>query len=90
MGRGLATSPLPRNSSQMEAKIMGKVIGILTLIIILIGVFFGTEAQIEWTVYFGVFLVIFAGSVGGAFITKRFEAIIGGMVISALLLSFSA
>jgi hypothetical protein len=52
--------------------------------VILIGVFFGTEAQIEWTMYLGLPLVIFAGSAGVTFITSRFEAIICGAVIAAL------
>lgn len=63
---------------------MGKIISIFTLIVILIGVFFGLSAQIEWTVYFGIFLVIFAGSVGVTFITRRFEAMIFGLIIGAL------
>jgi hypothetical protein len=72
-----------RNNPQ-EAKMMAKVIGICTLIVILIGVFFGTEAQIEWTMYLDLPLVILAGSAGVAFITSRFEAIICGAVIAAL------
>lgn len=59
-------------------------IGILTLIVIIIGVFSGPEAQIEWTMYFGMPLIIFGGSVGLTFITGRLEAIIAGMVIGAL------
>ncbi len=63
---------------------MGKIFGGLALVIIFIGVVFGREAQIEWTVYLGFPLVIFFGSAGVAFISKRFEAIIGGIVIAAL------
>lgn len=63
---------------------MGTFIGILTLVVIIIGIFFGPAAQIEWTIYLGLPLVIFAGSVGVAFITRRLEAIILGMVIWAL------
>lgn len=63
-----------------------KLVGILTLLIISIGVLFflEPEVQIEWTTYLGIPLVILAGSAGVAFISKRFEAIIGGMIISAL------
>jgi hypothetical protein len=60
------------------------IIGICTLVVILIGALFGLAAQIEWTAYIGVFLVIIAGSAGVAFIIRRFEAIILGAVIAAL------
>lgn len=63
---------------------IGVIVGILTLILMIIGIFFGIEAQIELTVYFGIFLVIFAGSVGVTFITRRFEAMICGLIIGAL------
>lgn len=46
--------------------------------------FLGIGAKIEWTAYLGIPLVILTGSAGAAFITRRFEAIIGGIVISAL------
>ena len=64
---------------------MKKIFGIVTLILVVIGLVFGREAQIEWTVYLGLILVVMTGAVGVTFITKRFEAIIGGIIISALL-----
>lgn len=63
---------------------MKKIFVGLALVITFIGVVFGREAQIEWTVYLGFPLVIFFGSAGLAFIRKRFEVIIGGMMIAAL------
>jgi len=67
---------------------MGKVAGILALAIMIISMIFfiAPEVRIVWITYLGIPLVILTGSVGVAFITKRFEAIICGMVISALLL----
>lgn len=60
--------------------------GILMMVILVICIvpFIGPEIKVEWTTYLGMPLVILTGSVGIAFISKRFEAIIGGMVISAL------
>ncbi len=60
--------------------------GILMMIILIICAlpFIGPEVKIEWTTYLGVPLVILIGSAGVAFISKRFEAIIVGMVISVL------
>jgi len=63
---------------------MGKILVILALIITVIGIFSGPAAQIEWTMYLGLPLVIFGGSIGVAFITSRFEAIICGIVLAAL------
>lgn len=60
-------------------------VGVLTLIVIIIGFFFGPEAQIEWSVYFSIPLMIILGtSVGVAFITRRVEAIACGAMIGAL------
>jgi len=66
-----------------------KIAGILMMIILIICAlpFIGPELKIEWSTYVGIPLVILIGSTGIAFITKRFEAIIVGMVISAILLT---
>lgn len=63
-----------------------KIAGILMTIILVIGLLplIGPEVKIEWTTYLGMPLVILLGSTGVAFIGKRFEAIIGGMVIGVL------
>jgi hypothetical protein len=55
------------------------------LIILIIGAipFLGLDTKITWTVYFGIPLIILTGSVGAAFITKRIEAIIAGVILSA-------
>lgn len=63
--------------------------GLVTVLIIMIlGIsiapFIELGTKIQWTTYFGIPLVILIGSVGVAFISRRFEAIIGGVVISAL------
>lgn len=64
---------------------MGRIAGILVLLILIIGIIpFATETKIEWTVYLGIPLVILTGSAGVAFISKRFEAIIGGVILAAL------
>ena len=46
--------------------------------------FIGPEVKIEWTTYLGMPLIILMGAAGATFVTKRFEAIIVGMVICAL------
>jgi len=63
--------------------------GVITAIVgivMLIGMmpFLDPATKIEWTTYFGMPLIILTGSAGTAFITKRFEAIICGAVLSAL------
>ena len=65
---------------------MKAIIGIIVLAILLVGMmpFLNTASKIEWTTYLGIPLIIFTGSAGTAFVTKRFEAIIGGAVLSAL------
>lgn len=59
-----------------------------TLMLIIIAIctipFIGAYVKIEWTTYLGIPLIILMGSAGVAFISRRFEAIIGGMVVSAL------
>jgi len=64
----------------------GKIVSILILLITIICVapFWGPEVKIQWTTYLGMPLIILMGSVGVAFISKRFEAIIGGVIIGAL------
>ncbi len=55
-------------------------------IIVLIGSlpFLDVASKITWTTYLGIPLIILTGSAGIAFVTKRFEAIICGAVVSAL------
>jgi len=55
-------------------------------VIMLIGMmpFLDIATKIEWTTYLGMPLIILTGSAGVTFITKRFEAIICGVVLSAL------
>jgi preprotein translocase subunit SecG len=57
--------------------------GVITAVLILIGLIFSRETQIEWTVYFGIGAVIVFGSAGLAFFVRRIEAIIGGIIIAA-------
>jgi len=68
---------------------MGKVAGILALVIMIISMIFfiRPEVRIELITYLGIPLVILTGSAGVAFIARRFEVIIGGMVVSALWLA---
>lgn len=47
--------------------------------------FVGGETVITWLTYMAIPLVILAGSAGVAFYTKRVEAVIGGMVMAALI-----
>jgi hypothetical protein len=64
---------------------MSKVVGILGLLILIIGILpFGLGTKIEWTTYLGIPLIILTGSAGVVFISKRFEAIIGGVILAAL------
>lgn len=65
---------------------MKAIVGIIVIVIILVGMmpFLDTASKIEWTTYLGIPLIIFTGSAGTAFVTERFEAIIGGAVLSAL------
>lgn len=67
-----------------------KIGSILMLIILVICAlpFLAPEIKIEWATYLGMPLVILLGSAGVAFIARRFEAIIVGMVISILLATF--
>jgi hypothetical protein len=64
---------------------LGRIAGILVLLILVVGIIpFSTETKIEWTVYLGIPLIIFSGSAGITFISKRIEAIICGTVLAAL------
>lgn len=63
---------------------MSRIVGILVLLILIVGIIpFAPETKIEWAVYLGMPLIILSGSAGMAFITKRVEAIICGMVLAA-------
>ena len=65
---------------------MKAAVGIIVIVIMLVGTmpFLDAALKIEWTTYLGIPLIIFTGSAGTAFVTKRFEAIIGGVILSAL------
>ena len=65
---------------------MKAIVGIIVIVIMLVSMmpFLDTASKIEWTTYLGIPLIIFTGSAGTAFVTKRFEAIIGGVILSAL------
>lgn len=65
---------------------MKAIIGILVVVLMLICMmpFLDTASKIEWTTYLGIPLIILAGSAGTAFVTKRFEAIVGGAVLATL------
>ena len=58
------------------------IVGIIMLISMM--PFLDPATKIEWTTYFGMPLIILTGSAGMAFITKRLEAIICGIMLSAL------
>jgi len=66
---------------------MNKVAGIIMLVILVIGSIplIGLATQIEWTFYLSIPLILLMGSAGVAFLTKRIEVLIGGVVITALL-----
>ena len=65
---------------------MKGIIAAIIGVIMLIGMmpFLDIATKIEWTTYLGMPLIILTGSAGVTFITKRFEAIICGVVLSAL------
>lgn len=65
---------------------MKKIVGVIMIVIIIIGLlpFLDIASKIQWTFYLGIPLIILIGSAGVAFITKRIEAIIGGIIIAAL------
>jgi len=66
---------------------MNKVAGIIMLVILVIGSIplIGLATQIEWAFYLSIPLILLMGSAGVAFLTKRIEVLIGGVVITALL-----
>ena len=65
---------------------MKAITGIIVSIIMLVSMvpFLNAASKIEWTTYLSMPLIILAGSAGIAFVAKRFEAIIGGVILSAL------
>jgi hypothetical protein len=87
-GRSNTTKPLPgeQDSLKTEVKVdLGRILGIFILLILIVGIIpFTPETKIGWTVYLGMPLIIFLGSAGIAFICKRIEAIICGMVMATL------
>jgi len=46
--------------------------------------FLDAATKIELTTYLGIPLVILTGSAGVAFISRRFEAIVSGVILSAM------
>lgn len=65
---------------------MKGIIAVIVCVIMVIGMmpFLDPATKIEWTTYLGMPLIILTGSAGVTFITKRFEAIICGIVLSVL------
>ncbi len=66
---------------------MGKVlIAVLVALLLVISSvpFVELGTKIQWTTYLGIPLVILTGSAGVAFICRRFEVVIVGMILSAL------
>jgi hypothetical protein len=65
---------------------MKKIIGILVALILVVSTFpsLDISTQITWTTYLGIPLIILTGSAGVAFVTKRFEAILLGALLSIL------
>lgn len=66
---------------------MKMIVVILVGIMVLVGSlpFLDIASKMTWTTYLGIPLVILTGSAGVAFVTKRFEAIIGGAILIVLL-----
>lgn len=65
---------------------MKRIVIILGGIIVLVGSlpFLDVASKMTWTTYLGIPLIILTGSAGVAFVTRRFQAIIGGVVLSAM------
>ena len=61
---------------------------LIPLVIIGSMAFIDPATKIAWTIFVAVPLIILTGSAGVVIITKRFEAIIGGAIIAALLPAF--
>ena len=72
---------------EVKCKMVKVLVGVISAAIIVIGMmsFLDIGTQITWTTYLGIPLVILIGSAGVAFITRRFEAIIAGVILSILL-----
>lgn len=65
---------------------MKAIAGIIVVALMVISVipFLDIAVRIQWTTYLGIPLIILTGSAGVAFVTKRFEAIIGGALLSVV------
>lgn len=65
---------------------MKTILAILIIVVTAVSMapFLEVSIKIEWITYLGIPLVILAGSAGAAFLTKRFEAIIGGSLLAVL------
>jgi hypothetical protein len=63
-------------------KIISIIIAVITSICLL--PWLNPEIKIQWTIYLGIPLIILAGSTGIAFVTKKIEAVIGGMIFAAI------
>ena len=61
-----------------------KKILILIIAVIVSIPFLSPDIKITWTMYLGMPLIILMGSAGAAIVTRKIEAIIAGMIISAL------
>lgn len=66
---------------------MGKALigGLILLLLVISRVpFIDPGTKIQWIMYFGIPLMIIMGSAGATIVTKRIEAVIGGIMIGAL------
>ena len=61
-----------------------KKILILIIAVVVSIPFLSPDIKITWTMYLGMPLIILMGSAGATIITRKIEAIIAGVIISAL------
>ncbi len=62
---------------------MKKILMLIIAVIVSIP-FLSPDVKITWTMYLGMPLIILMGAAGAAFITRKIEAIIAGIVLSVL------
>ncbi len=65
-----------------------KIFGVLVVVLFIIGLFLPFGQELELTLYLGIFLAILFGSAGVAFVTKRIETLVGGLIIGAIFAAF--
>lgn len=65
-----------------------KIFGVLVVVLFIIGLFLSFEQELELILYLGIFLAIIFGSAGVAFVTKRIEALVGGLIIGTIFAAF--